>query len=187
MAGASRRLLPRRLAVSGKPTFLGRQARRLSLAVLRYRRARKCANLVSLMPTHGLSSDELELLAANEAFYAAFRERDVLAMDALWASGHPVACTHPGWEALHGRDDVLASWHAIMDNPEAPQVLCVEAVASLLGEAAFVTCIEQLGNIELVATNVFVRELGLWKLVHHQAGPFVRNDDEEPTDISQLN
>lgn len=138
------------------------------------------------MPTHSMSSQAREVLTANEAFYEAFRRRDVAGMNRLWSAQHPVACLHPGWEALHGRDEVLASWQAIMENPAAPDVTCVDAVASVLGESAFVTCVEQLGHVELVATNLFVRENGAWKLVHHQAAPFSR-DSDEPTDISELN
>ena len=40
--------------------------------------------------------DEHAVLAANAAFYRAFAERDVDAMDALWARSIPVACIHPG-------------------------------------------------------------------------------------------
>jgi len=36
-------------------------------------------------------------LFANEAFYRAFADRDIDAMDALWARGEPVLCIHPGW------------------------------------------------------------------------------------------
>lgn len=138
------------------------------------------------MPTATMSSQELAVLDANDAFYKAFRHRDAAAMQALWSSHHPVACIHPGWEALHGRDDVLASWQAIMDNPDAPPIGCVDAVVAVLGEAAYVTCVEQLGNVELAATNIFVREDGRWTLVHHQAAPFAR-DADDPPDLSKLN
>ena len=49
-----------------------------------------------------------QVLAANEAFYEAFRQRDMAAMEALWAQHAPVTCIHPGWEALVGRADVLS-------------------------------------------------------------------------------
>lgn len=133
------------------------------------------------------SSTEREVLTANAHFYRAFRERDVAAMERAWSSVHPVACIHPGWEVLHGRDEVLASWQAILENPSAPEVDCAESVAVVLGETAYVTCVELLGpDVELVATNLFVRENGDWKLVHHQAAPFARDPVAEP-DPSQLN
>ena len=36
---------------------------------------------------------------------------------------------------------------------------------------AFVVCYERLGPNFLIATNLFVKEDGAWKMVHHQAGP----------------
>lgn len=134
-----------------------------------------------------MSTQELEVLTANDLFYRAFRDRDLSAMRGLWSSEHPVACIHPGWETLYGRDEVLASWQAILENPDAPEVDCADATAAVLGEAAYVTCVEQLGeHVELVATNLFVRESGRWKLVHHQAAPFARDQMPEP-DPSELN
>ena len=55
------------------------------------------------MPDQDMS-DEEAVLAANEEFYRAFAARDLAAMDALWAQETPVACVHPGWDALVGRD-----------------------------------------------------------------------------------
>jgi ketosteroid isomerase-like protein len=144
-----------------------------------------CANL-GAMPTSTMSSQELAVLDANDAFYQAFRERDATAMQSLWSSAHPVACIHPGWAVLHGRDEVLASWQAIIDNPSSPRVECVDAVATVWGDAAYVTCVELIGDVELAATNVFARESGGWTLVHHQAAPFARDADDQP-DLSQLN
>lgn len=112
------------------------------------------------------------VLAANAAFYDAFLRRDLRAMERLWARNAPAACIHPGWPALYGREAVLASWAEILANPGAPAIRCAEPRVSLLGEAAFVVCHEVIGNGRLVATNVFVREEGEWRMVHHQAGPF---------------
>ena len=41
----------------------------------------------------------------------------------------------------------------------------------LYGETASVVCIERLPTGVLIATNVFVREAGVWRMVHHHAGP----------------
>jgi ketosteroid isomerase-like protein len=114
---------------------------------------------------------DIEVLEANEAFYRAFAARDVDAMDEAWAREAPVACIHPGWDALDGRTEVLASFRAILESGSAPQVRCTLAQAHLLGDAAFVTCHEVLEGAVLVATNVFVREAGGWRICHHQAAP----------------
>jgi limonene-1,2-epoxide hydrolase len=117
--------------------------------------------------------DSLEdaLLRTNAAFYRAFADRDIEAMDELWAHTTPVACIHPGWPALHGRADVMTSWRAILLGADAPDVRCEEVVVSVIGETGLVTCVERIGEDVLVATNLFAREQGLWQIVHHQAGP----------------
>jgi ketosteroid isomerase-like protein len=124
-----------------------------------------------------MSTDHDAVLAANEAFYRAFTARDVAAMDALWARDVPVACVHPGWQVLSGREAVMASWRAIL-NGVPPVIRCSAAIACMTGSSAFVVCTESIDEAELVATNVFVREEGGWKLAHHHAGP-VANDAED--------
>ena len=110
-------------------------------------------------------------LFANDAFYQAFQTRDLAAMDALWARQHRVACIHPGWSALTSRQEVMESWQAIFANPEAPDISCRGAEAFVADSQSFVVCYEVFGEGLLVATNIFVPEDGLWKMVHHQAGP----------------
>ena len=139
---------------------------------------------------------EAEVRAANDAFYRAFRERDLSAMERIWALQSPVACMHPGMGVVKGRDSVLASWRGILRHPQAPILACSQVSVHLLGTSAFVTCLEgQAGKrARLVATNVFVLEEGHWRLVHHHAAPLAPSAiPERPTtdpgmrDPSQLN
>ena len=83
----------------------------------------------------------------------------------------PVACIHPGWDALVGRDMVMESWAAILGGAGAPQIRCEAPRAFVLGPSAFVICREVLEQGQLIATNVFAREPAGWRMVHHQAGP----------------
>lgn len=115
-------------------------------------------------------SDQHALLFANAAFYAAFAARDVDAMDAIWAASDAVSCIHPGWSALIGREPVMASWRTILSNPRAPRISCHNPVAHMLDSVGYVICLEALQEGFLVATNIFIRESGDWKLLHHQAG-----------------
>lgn len=131
-----------------------------------------------------VSVDEVEVLAQNRAFYAAFRQRDFDSMDGLWAQRAKVACVHPGWQPIRGREQVMASWRAILGQSSVPQIRCEDASAHVLGDTAFVLCEEVLGEGRLVATNVFIREEDDWRLVHHQAGPMApsaaaEDDDED--------
>jgi ketosteroid isomerase-like protein len=130
--------------------------------------------------------DEERVLAANAAFYHAFAAKDARAMEAVWAARAPIACVHPGWQALRGREAVLSSWRAILSGSSAPSISSSGAVAQVFGDTAFVICTEHIPNVELIATNVFVREQGEWKMVHHHASGVVRpsapaEDEDEPS------
>ena len=137
---------------------------------------------------------EAEVAGVNEAFYRAFRERDIDAMDALWARESPVACIHPGMGVLLGRQAVMGSWRGILRHPQAPTLVCSEVQVHVLGTSAYVTCLEGTRgtNARLIATNVFTLENGRWRLVHHHAAPLSSNatPDEPPDPVSdphQLN
>ena len=126
-------------------------------------------------------SDTAELLFANETFYHVFRSRDLAAMEALWARHAPIACVHPGWHALNTREAVMESWEGILSNPEAPAVHCRGARGYLVGDfgpggrgpggLGIVICYEIVRRSVLTATNIFLREDGAWRMVHHHAGP----------------
>lgn len=117
-----------------------------------------------------MTGDDGDVLAANAAFYEAFASADGAAMEGLWARRAPVACIHPGWGLLVGREDVVESWRRIFDNAP-PDIICHGARAFLLGNTAYVVCLEIMPEGVLIATNFFVREETGWRIAHHQAGP----------------
>lgn len=124
-------------------------------------------------------SDTDAVLSANLDFYRAFNDRDSKAMDGLWAKAVPVTCIHPGWTAIAGRDQVVQSWRAILANPEAPHVMVHDDCAFLYGDLAIVQCEEELDAGYLAATNMFIREAGAWKMIHHQASQIVMRGHHE--------
>jgi ketosteroid isomerase-like protein len=143
---------------------------------------------------------ESEVLASNEAFYDAFNSRDMDAMDRLWAKLAPVVCLHPGSTALHGRTQVIRSWQSILSSDGAPRVSVEGSRVVMLGQvdgsgagapmAAMVLCYERVTDPDtgtgavLAATNVFVREGGEWRLVHHHSsaiGRIVTDESEART------
>ena len=112
---------------------------------------------------------QTEVLAANEAFYAAFRAGDYETMNSLWSPRVDVAVFHPGWPGIVGREDVMDSWHRIMHLGAPPDVFPRRQKVILNGSTAIVFCIEDMLAARTVASNVFVREDGAWRMTHHQA------------------
>jgi len=135
-----------------------------------------------------MTSDDVAVIAANREFYRAFGRRDVAAIDQLWSRTSKVACIHPGWDALTDRAAVIRSWRQILENPSAPDIDCRNERPFVLGDIAFVVCHEVLHEGVLAATNIFAREAGGWKLVHHQASPLALLPRDEPAPApSRLN
>ena len=132
-------------------------------------------------------ADREALLFANEAFYRAFADRDMAAMEEVWSETAPVACIHPGWGALTGREDVLESWAAIISHPDAPEIQVLAPEAILHGDVGFVICYEEIAGQYLIATNAFVRDGSIWRLVHHQAGPTADVPEPEETAPDRIN
>ena len=137
-------------------------------------------------------TDSDAVLAANLEFYRAFTAKDLVAMEALWAKHAPVACIHPGWTAITERDAVMESWHSILGNSEAPRIACYDERVQLHGDVALVVCEEELDGGTLVASNLFIREAGAWRIAHHQAGQLVARRSqgrrpEAPPPRSRLN
>lgn len=129
-----------------------------------------------------MTADETAVIAANDSFYRCFAARDLRAMDRVWAQRAAVTCIHPGWQPLHGREAVMVSWKDILGNPGAPAIACMRPAAHVFGDVAFVICNERLPGAELVATNIFVREDGEWRMVqHHAGGVAVPSAEAEPS------
>jgi ketosteroid isomerase-like protein len=127
----------------------------------------------------GSDGDREGVLAANAAFYAAFEMLDGDAMERAWSASGAVSCIHPGGELLDGRGPVMASWRSIFRGTRAIHFELVNVRAFIAGEAAWVVLTEIVESRQgdavvrgaARATNVFAREDGAWKLVHHHAEP----------------
>ena len=108
---------------------------------------------------------------ANDAFYLAFNSRDIEQMDRLWSVDYPAVCIHPGWSPLFGREDILLSWENIFTGQgENNRIICHDPRVLPQGDIFSVVCYEQLPTGWLIATNNFVIEGGVARMVHHQAG-----------------
>lgn len=120
-----------------------------------------------------MQPDEQAVLEANAAFYDAFANKDYEAMDALWSRTAFCATVHPLGSLLMGREEVMDAWAAILGNPEQPRVLSGGAHAAVLGDMAYVVGQELVAGTPIVATNIFVREDGVWRMAHHHSSHVV--------------
>jgi hypothetical protein len=109
------------------------------------------------------------VLGANRSFYRAFNERDYQAMEQLWAPTGAIICIHPGHAPLVDRADILESWRAVLGNPEAPKIRCVDELVVGRTGLALVVCREILPNANCMATNSFVRLNSGWHMAGHHA------------------
>ncbi len=118
-------------------------------------------------------TDAEAVLAANLEFYRAFGRGDYAGMDAVWARRAAVLCLHPGWSAIEDREAVMESWRRVLGDPDF-RIICHDGRAHIYGDLAIVLCEEELaGSGVLAATNVFIREDGIWRMIHHQASAII--------------
>lgn len=142
------------------------------------------------------AADIAEVEAANTAFYEALERGDHEELSDRWLPGEDltVSCVHPGWPVLTGRGEVLRSYALIMANTEYIQFFLTDVNIAMTGDTALVTCTENIlsgGPAEegdalgplvgqlVVATNVFRRTAGGWKLWSHHGSPVLTDSDED--------
>jgi ketosteroid isomerase-like protein len=125
-----------------------------------------------------MSADLAALEFANDAFYQAFAAADLTAMGDVWAEQPNVFCVHPGWPAITNRAEVMASWQEILTQAAPIPVSCVAPKVTVFGDVGLVCCYERFGKQHLVASNLFIRADGRWRMIHHHAGPLARVPEE---------
>jgi ketosteroid isomerase-like protein len=139
-----------------------------------------------------MSAEETAVAAANLAFYRALEARELSAMDQVWSHTTSASCVHPGWHRLDGWDEIRRSWKNIFASARAWTVACEDVRIVVRGEFAWVACVEVMSPFgdtsgesaaRMQATNLFVKEEGDWKLLHHHASqsPDPDEDEEEET------
>jgi hypothetical protein len=114
-------------------------------------------------------SERQKILTANDVFYRAIRAGEYYTMDALWSHDRRVECTHPGWPLLRGRDSVLESWRQILSERDVPDIWPTDPHVTIIGRTAMVLCTEQIGDVQLMASNGFLFEDRAWCIFSHHA------------------
>lgn len=129
-------------------------------------------------------SDLDAVAEANEEFYAAFEALDMDRMEACWQQDDEVSCIHPGWDVISGWPQVRRSWAAIFANSAYIQFILTDVQVHVDVDAAWVTCAENIlsggagdadmEDAKVLATNVFRRDGGRWRMVLHHGSPVLR-------------
>jgi ketosteroid isomerase-like protein len=128
---------------------------------------------------HQKSVEEQEVREANNLFYEAMQSLDLARMEEAWWHEGWVLCLHPGWELIVGWDKIKESWSSIFHSTVQLQVSITEPRISVVGDAAWVSCTEQVTSMmetdfttaRVEATNIFVRRKDHWRMVHHHTTP----------------
>lgn len=116
-----------------------------------------------------------EVLAQQDAYYAAFRGLDIDAMTAVWSGTEHDACIHPGWPILNGWPHVRRSYDSIFDGAGYMRIEVQDVDVHIVGDLARVTCMENVFTVHegmtvhgnVAVTNLYQRVHGAWKMVLH--------------------
>ena len=116
--------------------------------------------------------------AVEAAFYAAFEARSLDAMMAVWADDDAIACIHPMAAPLDGRAAVAAGWRSMFEAAGqfrvqvelAQEIRTAEQVIRIVREYLAIGE-ETEPRPPILATNVYRKEAGGWRMVLHHASP----------------
>ena len=123
-------------------------------------------------------STENEIRAASANFYAALNRMakgEAGAMEGVWSHGADVTALHPiggretGWQAVGGSFDGVASIASAGDIRLTQQhIVAAGDMAYEVGvETGTITLGGLMATIEHRVTNIYRREAGGWRVVHH--------------------
>jgi ketosteroid isomerase-like protein len=121
---------------------------------------------------------EAEVRKASEQFYAALNRMisgDAGSLADIWSHSATVTTMHPIGGRQVGWDQVRGSWEQVAKLASGGQVKLVDQIVNVVGDVAYELGIER-GKAKLAeqevtfedrVTNVYRRESGTWKIVHH--------------------
>ncbi len=128
------------------------------------------------------SSDKQTILAANQAFYRAFSNRDISGMNLLWWQGSTSLCIHPGGRVLTGWEEIQAHWESIFKNTDSLEI-DIEIIKVEIDQALAYVVVREMVlqssrgrkvKAPSIATNIFQKMAQKWYLVHHHGSPIMR-------------
>lgn len=129
-----------------------------------------------------MSSERVEVVATNEAFYRAFEKKDIEAMSVIWSQGTGSLCIHPGRNILRGWKEIEISWLQIFRNTKYIEIETEIITVEIRETLAYVVLLEKLLQVsggrsiqaQSMATNIFEKMGVKWYLIHHHGSPMMR-------------
>lgn len=123
-------------------------------------------------------STESDVRKASDQFYAALNRMikgDAGSLSEIWAHGATVTTMHPIGGRQVGRDKVLESFQQVAGIASAGQVKLEDQIIQATDDLAYELGVErgqatfagQQVTLDHRVTNVYRREAGSWKIVHH--------------------
>ena len=123
---------------------------------------------------------ENEVRAAASQFYAALNSvlnGDAGPMAAVWSQATDATTMHPIGGRQVGWDQVWGSWQQVAEIASGGSVALGDQLIRVIGDAAYELGTERVdatlaGNPvrrEVRVTNIYQREAGVWRIVHHHA------------------
>ena len=181
----------KRKAAGGAVTKARAKAAASSRPAPRKTTPRKTARRQSSLPLQASSPEEdaLAVEALNRRYYDTFQSLDVDRMGKLWWHDDEVSCIHPGTDVRRGIDEVLGTYDEVFKLMKSIRFALGDVHVRVVGDLAFVSCVENLVSEEeaagdylgaVLATNLFERRKGEWRLVRHHASPFAADEGELP-------
>ncbi len=125
-------------------------------------------------------SAEDEVRKASEQFYAALNRMlngDIGPLADIWLHTPAVTTMHPIGGRELGWNNVFEAWTQVAKMASDGQVKLTDQLIQVTGDMAYEVGVEQgqarFGgkqvSIEQRVTNIYRREAGTWKIVHHHA------------------
>ncbi|MEM1361061.1 MAG: nuclear transport factor 2 family protein [Pseudomonadota bacterium] len=123
-------------------------------------------------------TDEADVIAASEAFYAALNQMlagDASALPPLWVQSPEATTMHPIGEREVGWDDINASFERVARSSAGGHVKMTQRLVRVHGDTAFEVGVELAKftvagtplDVNSRVTNIYYRLDGAWKIVLH--------------------
>lgn len=121
--------------------------------------------------------------AVEEAFYDALARGDLHGLMSLWADDDEIVCIHPGGPRTTGVPAVRRAWAIVLAGRLDIRARSIQRYETLTTSVSSV--IEEISvaddeNVRCIATHVFVKSAGGWRIILRHASPAGDADEFAP-------